>query len=144
MRRSRSVARRFATFRSATPPGRSPSASRSSPRAIRRRSSRANRSQTSARFRVLGQEIKKDLRQGEKPNPETVEKALAIVTEAETKVEQTLERNTTDRNEADKFLKALHGLLGMLETPALDILLSGVEDHPEATLGQLLGFMSGV
>ena len=59
-----------------------------------------------ARFRVLGQEIKKDLRQGEKPNPETVEKALAIVTEAETKVEQTLERNTTDRNEADKFLKA--------------------------------------
>ena len=30
----------------------------------------------------------------------------------------------------------------MLETPALDILLSGVEDHPEATLGQLLGFMS--
>ena len=30
----------------------------------------------------------------------------------------------------------------MLDTPALDILLAGVEEHPEATLGQLLAFMS--
>ena len=30
----------------------------------------------------------------------------------------------------------------MLQTPALDILLAGVEKHPEATLGQLLAFMS--
>jgi hypothetical protein len=95
-----------------------------------------------SRFKVLGQEIRKDLNEGEKPNPQTVDKALVIVNEAEAKVEQVLERNTKDRNDADKFLKALHGLLGMTQTPALDILLAGVEDHPEATLGQLLGFMS--
>ena len=95
-----------------------------------------------SRVHGLGQEIRKDLNEGEKPNPVTVEKALVIVNEAEAKADQILERNTKDRNEADKYLKAIHGLLGMMQTPALDILLAGVEDHPEATLGQLLGFMS--
>lgn len=94
------------------------------------------------RVRGLGQEIRKDLQEGEKPNPVTVEKALVLVNEAEAKVDQVLERNTKDRNDADRYLKAIHGLLSMTQTPALDILLAGVEDHPEATLGQLLGFMS--
>jgi hypothetical protein len=95
-----------------------------------------------AAFKVLGQEIKRDLQQGEKPNPDTVSKALVIVDKAEAKADRILPANTKDRVEADKYLKALHGLLGMLQTPALDILLSGVEEHPEATLGQLLSFMS--
>ena len=30
----------------------------------------------------------------------------------------------------------------MMETPALDLLLAGVENRPEATLGELLGFMN--
>jgi hypothetical protein len=30
----------------------------------------------------------------------------------------------------------------MLQTPAMNVLLSGVEKHPEASLGDLLGFMS--
>jgi hypothetical protein len=36
----------------------------------------------------------------------------------------------------------LHGLIAMLDTPALDLLLAGVENRPEATLGELLGFMN--
>ncbi len=95
-----------------------------------------------AAFKSLGQEIRKDLKAGEKPNPETVDKALAIINQAEAKADKVLPRNTRDRDEADKFLKAVHGLLAMLQTPALEILLAGVEDHPEATLGQLLAFMS--
>jgi hypothetical protein len=95
-----------------------------------------------AAFKVLGQEIRKDLQTGEKPNPETVEKALVIVHGAEAKADKILPRNTKDRDQVDRYLKALHGLLGMLQTPALDILLAGVEDHPEATVGQLLSFMS--
>jgi hypothetical protein len=95
-----------------------------------------------AAFKSLGQEIRKDLKDGEKPNPETVEKALAVINTAEAKADKILPRNTKDRNEADKYLKALHGLLGMLQTPALDLLLAGVEEHPEATLGQLLAFMN--
>jgi len=44
--------------------------------------------------------------------------------------------------EADKYLKALHGLVAMLDTPAMDLLLAGVEKRPDATLGELLGFMN--
>ncbi len=95
-----------------------------------------------AAFKVFGQEIRKDLQKGETPNPETVKKALAIINTAEAKADKILPANTRDRTEVDRYLKALHGLLGMLNTPALDILLSGVEEHPEVTLGQLLAFMS--
>jgi hypothetical protein len=94
-----------------------------------------------AAFKVLGTEIRKDLTLGERPNPETVKKALAVIAAAEAKADRILSPNTKDRTEVDKYLKALHGLLAMLQTPALDILLAGVEKHPEATLGDLLGFM---
>ena len=40
-----------------------------------------------------------------------------------------------------KYLKSLHGLLRMMETPAINLLLAGVEKRPEATLGELLMFM---
>jgi len=95
-----------------------------------------------AAFKGLGQEIRKDLQAGEKPNPETVKKALAVINAAEAKADKILPRNTKDRNDVDKYLKSLHGLIGMLATPSLEILLAGVEKHPEATLGDLLAFMS--
>ena len=95
-----------------------------------------------AAFKGLGKELHRDLDLGEKPNPATVKKALAVINGAEAKADRVLPRNTKDRNEVDKYLKALHGLIGMLDTPALDILLAGVEKHPEASLGDLLGFMS--
>jgi len=95
-----------------------------------------------AAFKSLGQEIHKDLDVGEKPKPETVKKALAVINTAEAKADKILPRNTKDRNDVDKYLKSLHGLIGMLETPSLEILLAGVEKHPEATLGDLLAFMS--
>jgi hypothetical protein len=95
-----------------------------------------------AAFKGLGQEIRKNIDRGEVPNPETLNKALAIVNTAETKADRILPRNTKDRNDVDKYLKSLHGLLAMLQTPALNVLLAGVENHPEATLGDLLSFMS--
>src|SRR5262249_17949876 len=65
-----------------------------------------------------------------------------VINGAEAKADKILPRNTKDRTEVDKYLKALHGLIGMLLTPALDVVLAGVEKHPDATLGQLLSFMS--
>ena len=94
-----------------------------------------------AALKAVGQEIRNDLSTGDKPNPETINKARAVINAAEAKVERLLPRNTRDRNEADRYLKALHGLIGMLETPALDVILSGVDKRPEATLGELLAFM---
>jgi hypothetical protein len=93
-------------------------------------------------FKALAQDIKKSIAQGEAPNADTVKKALAIVNRTMAKVDQILPRNTKDRNDTDKHLKALRGLLGVLQSPALDVLLSGVENHPDATLGELLSFMS--
>jgi len=95
-----------------------------------------------AAFKGLGKELKKDIEEGEQPNPETVKKALAVINTAEAKADRILPRNTKDRNDVDKYLKSLHGLLAMLQTPALNVLLSGVEKHPDATLGDLLSFMS--
>ncbi len=50
--------------------------------------------------------------------------------------------NALQRKQAETFLKALHGLVVMLKAPSLDPVLAGVEKRPNATLGELLGFMS--
>jgi hypothetical protein len=94
-------------------------------------------------IRELGQEVRKQIEEDKNPNPETVKKLLALINQAEAKADNILKPNTRDRTEADKFLKALHGLIAMLETPAIDVILSGAEKRPEATLGELLGFMNG-
>jgi hypothetical protein len=92
-------------------------------------------------FRELGAKIRKDLDEGKKTDSETIQKALAVINTAEAKADKILPRNTADRNEVDRYLKALHGLIAMLDSPALDVITAGVEKHPDATLGQLLDFM---
>ena len=93
-------------------------------------------------FRKLGQELRDGLDKGERPDPATVKKALEMINAAEAKADEILPRNGRERNDPDKYLKSLHGLIGMLQPPALKTLLSGLDKHPEATLGQLLVFMN--
>jgi hypothetical protein len=95
-----------------------------------------------AAFKSVGQELRKTLDNGDAPNPATVKKALAMINAVEAKADKILPANTRERTEADRYLKALHGLIAMLQTPSLEFLLAGVEKHPEATLGDLLGFMT--
>ncbi len=95
-----------------------------------------------AAFKGLAKEIRKSIDKGETPDPDTVKKALAVVKSAVAKADQVLPRNTKYRNDVDKYLKSLHGLLGMIQSPALNVLLAGVENHPDASLGELLSFMS--
>ena len=78
---------------------------------------------------------------GENPDPEDITKALKAVEAAEAKVENVYPANSRQRNESMKYLKSLHGLLRMMETPAINLLLAGVEKRPEATLGELMMFM---
>jgi hypothetical protein len=94
-----------------------------------------------AAFKTIGQEIRNDLNSSDKPRPENITKARTVINAAEAKAEKLLPRNTRDRNEVDRYLKALHGLIGMLETPAIDLILAGVDKRPQATLGELLAFM---
>jgi hypothetical protein len=93
-------------------------------------------------LKALGQEIRKQIEDGGMPDPENVGKALTLINALEAQVDKTLPRNSRDRVETDRYLKSLHGLLGMLQTPAIHVLLSGVENRPEATLGDLLTFMN--
>ena len=93
-------------------------------------------------LKALGQEIRSQIEESGTPNPETIGKAMTLIKTLEDQVDQTLARNSRERVEADRYLKALHGLLDMLQTPAIDVLLSGVENRPEATLGDLLTFMN--
>jgi hypothetical protein len=95
-----------------------------------------------AATKSLGPEITESINKGEPPDPETVKKALAIVIAADAKAERVLPIGTRENNETHKFLKSVHGLLAMLQTPALNVILSGVENHPEATVGELLAFMT--
>lgn len=93
-------------------------------------------------IKALGQEIRKQIEDGKDPDKATIDKMLTAINQAEDKVDRLLPANSKDRVEADKFLKALHGLIAMLDTPAMDLILAGVEKRPEATLGELLGFMN--
>ena len=93
-------------------------------------------------IKALGQEIRKQIEDDKNPDKATIGKLLAAINQAEAKVEKLLPKNTKDRVEADRYLKALHGLVAMLDTPAMDLLLAGVEKRPDATLGELLGFMN--
>ena len=74
--------------------------------------------------------------------PETIEKAKDLILAIRAKAEATFARNSQDFRDASRYLKALYGLATMLETPAVNVLLAGVENRPEATLGDLMAFMS--
>ncbi len=89
-------------------------------------------------FKVLDQQIRQQIADDMNPDPETVKKLLGTIYAAEQKVAKIYPRNTRERNQADRYLKALHGLVAMLNTPAIDLILAGVEKRPDATLGELL------
>jgi hypothetical protein len=93
-------------------------------------------------IKSLGEKIDSQIEEDQNPDPETIKQLFAAIYAAEEKVGQTFERNTRERNEAERYLKALHGLSGMLKTPAIDVILAGVDKRPDATLGELLAFMT--
>jgi hypothetical protein len=92
-------------------------------------------------FKDLDRQIVAQIEDGKDPDPETIKKLLGAIYAAEEKAAKILPRNSRERNEADRYLKALHGLAAMLKTPAIDLILAGVENRPDATLGDLLRFM---
>ncbi|WP_435018006.1 hypothetical protein TA3x_005634 [Tundrisphaera sp. TA3] len=93
-------------------------------------------------LRAIAAELRKEGDETGSHKPETIQKAKDQIMATRAKVEATLEKNTPDRVAADKFLKALYGFTKMLDTPAVSVLLAGVEKHPEASLGDLMKFMT--
>jgi hypothetical protein len=95
-----------------------------------------------AAMKPLADELRKQGAEGGQHDSATIEKLKGMILALRPKVEATYPKNSRERNEAEKYLKAVYGLLSMFETPAVNVLLAGVEKRPEATLGDLLGFMA--
>jgi len=93
-------------------------------------------------LRELAAELRKQVEEQGAPSPETLQKVRDQLKLVRTKVESLYPRNTPERNDSEKFLKAVYGLTRMLETPAINVLLAGVENRPDTTLGELLEFMN--
>lgn len=93
-----------------------------------------------AKLRDLGEKIRQEDESGD-IDPETLDGISAVIADLQKKVAAGLQAGTKDRTDADRFLKAAMGLTKMLRTPAINVLLSGVDKHPETTVGELLSFM---
>jgi len=94
-----------------------------------------------AQLREIGASIREqDEKEGE-IDPETLDQAEAVIKKLQAKVAKELKPGTNDRIDADRFLKSAMGLSKMLRTPAINVLLSGVDKHPETTVSDLLMFM---
>ncbi|SIO24486.1 hypothetical protein SAMN05444166_3213 [Singulisphaera sp. GP187] len=95
-----------------------------------------------ANLKELAAELRAQNEEKGQFDPATLEKAQGVIHAMRDKVEKTLPRGTRPRTEAERYLKALFGLTRMLQTPAINVLLAGVESRPEVTLSELLTFMS--
>lgn len=93
-----------------------------------------------AALKKLDDKINKDLGTDAPVDPATVRELLATISAAE-KAASTLRPNSLERTQAERCLKALHGLIVMLKTPAIESLLEGVDEPPDVTLGRLIAFM---
>ena len=72
---------------------------------------------------------------------ETLANMRVAIKTLEKKVAATLPIGTPDRDQSDNWLKALYGLTKMLQTPAIDKFLEGLDGNSTTTLGQVLTFM---
>lgn len=95
-----------------------------------------------ASLKGIAADLKKEGEELGAHKPETIKKAKDQILATKAKIEATFPKGTPERLEADKYIKALYGLASMLETPAVNVLLAGVENRPEATLGDLMDFMA--
>lgn len=95
-----------------------------------------------AKLRELAAQLRKQNEEQGQYDPATLAQAQETIHAVRMKVEKTLPRNTKGRDEAEKYLKALFGLTRLLQTPAIDVLLAGVEKRPDTTVGDLLTFMT--
>lgn len=93
-------------------------------------------------LRAIAAELRKEGDETGTHKPETIQKAKDQILATKAKIEATLPKGSADRVAADKYIKALYGFTKMLETPAVNVLLAGVEKHPDASLGQLIQFMT--
>jgi hypothetical protein len=93
-------------------------------------------------LKTLDQQLFEEIDDDKDVDAALVNKFLAAIYATEERVAKTLPANGLQRAQADKFLKAIHGLVVMLKTPPIGDLVAGVDKRPDASLGELLRFMT--
>ncbi|MBY0396511.1 MAG: hypothetical protein K2X91_08595, partial [Thermoleophilia bacterium] len=93
-------------------------------------------------LREMVNKLRAEMEEGETIDPTNLKNIQDRLLAVRAKFDKTVQRNSPGWAQADRFLKAAYGLTRMLETPAVDVLLSGVEKRPDVTLTELLGFMN--
>ncbi len=91
--------------------------------------------------RAAAEELRKKTAGSQPPKPETIKKFRAGLDAARKILESKTAAGTVTRREGENYLKALYGLSRMLDTPAYDVFLAGVEKIPTVPLRDLLSFM---
>ena len=94
-------------------------------------------------LKETGAALRKQGNEGGDFDPATLGRAQDQIRAVQARVAATLPAGSAGRREADRYLRSLLGLTRMLQTPAIGVLLAGVEDRPDTTLGDLLAFMRG-
>jgi hypothetical protein len=91
-------------------------------------------------LRALVAKIREQRSEG-KIAPEPLAEFRTALKAALDKVQATFPQGTSDRREAENYLKAVYGISKMLQTPAIDQFLRGLDKQPTTDLGHLLFFM---
>ena len=97
-----------------------------------------------AAMREVGKKLREQADSGQQVDPALIDKAQAIIKAIDAKIvaaPDKYKKFSPRYDAARNYLKGLYGLLSMLETPAINVLLAGVEKRPDTTLGDLLSFM---
>ena len=94
------------------------------------------------KLKAIAAELRREGEELGEHKPETIKKAKDQIMATKAKIEATFPQNSQERRDAEKYVKALYGLASMLETPAVNVLLAGVDKRPDASLGDLLDFMT--
>ncbi len=92
-------------------------------------------------IRALIAKGKNEAQSGNQVSDETLRSLRAAIKTVQDKVAASLAQGTRQRDEADNFLKALYGLTKMVERPAVEQFLQGLNRYPTTTLGHLVTFM---
>ena len=97
-----------------------------------------------AALRAVGKKLRAQAEAEQPIDPALVDEAKRQIKAIDAKIvanNDRYPRNTPKVVAARNFLKGLYGLISMLQTPAMDVLLAGVDKRPDTTLGDLLSFM---
>ncbi len=97
-----------------------------------------------AALRAVAQKIRAQADADQPVDPNLISQAQAMIKAIDAKIvadPDKYKKFSPPTDAARGYLKGLYGLLSMLETPAINVLLAGVEKRPDTTMGDLLSFM---